>query len=188
MSDKKTDGRIKYTKMVIRNSFISLLKEKPLAKISVTEICRGADINRATFYAHYTDPFALLCSIEADMIADITEKLGNTLTVEDPSLKDGLTRVFEYIGDNAEICSVLLSDGSDVSYQSQVAELIKKQFMGDWTAEKCKTKEDAEYLFVFIVIGSMGIIRKWLDEGMEKPPDQMAELIIMLSSSGYSAF
>lgn len=188
MADKKLDGRIKYTKMVIRNSFISLLKEKPLAKISVTEICRRADINRATFYAHYSDTFALLCSIEADMIADITEKLGDTLTGEDSNLKDGLTRVFEYIGDNAEICSVLLTDSSDVSYQSQVADLIEKQFLSEWAAKKCTATQDAEYLFVFIVIGSMGIIRKWLEDGMKKPPKRMAELIIMLSSSGYSAF
>ena len=35
MEEKKLDRRVRYTKMVIRESFIALLKEKPIAKITV---------------------------------------------------------------------------------------------------------------------------------------------------------
>ena len=50
-SPKKTDRRVKYTKQAIRDSFLKLLSEKPIEKISVTEICREAEINRGTFYS-----------------------------------------------------------------------------------------------------------------------------------------
>ena len=56
MPDKTQDARVRYTKMMIRNSLLELLSTKPIAKITVTEICERAGINRATFYAHYTDP------------------------------------------------------------------------------------------------------------------------------------
>ena len=56
---KKEDRRVRYTKQAIRDGFLRLLAEKPIEKISVTEICREADINRGTFYAHYSDPYVL---------------------------------------------------------------------------------------------------------------------------------
>lgn len=46
--------------MMIRESFIQLLKEQPVSKITVTKICEMAEINRATFYKYYNDAFDLL--------------------------------------------------------------------------------------------------------------------------------
>ena len=53
-----TDRRTKYTKSVIRQALFDLLKEKPLNKITVTDICKMADINRSTFYSYYEDVYA----------------------------------------------------------------------------------------------------------------------------------
>lgn len=38
MPEKKQDARVRYTKMMIRNSLLELLSTKPIAKITVTEI------------------------------------------------------------------------------------------------------------------------------------------------------
>ena len=43
----KTDARVRYTVHMIQNIFLELLKEKPIAKITVKEICERAEINRA---------------------------------------------------------------------------------------------------------------------------------------------
>ena len=47
------------TKDAIKTTFMELLNRKPLNKITVTEICALADVNRSTFYAYYTDIFDL---------------------------------------------------------------------------------------------------------------------------------
>ena len=44
----KTDARVRYTVHMIQNIFLELLKEKPIAKITVKEICERAEINRST--------------------------------------------------------------------------------------------------------------------------------------------
>ena len=54
------DRRTKYTKNIIKETFIDLLSEKDISKVSVSEICKIADINRATFYRYYLDVFDLL--------------------------------------------------------------------------------------------------------------------------------
>ena len=51
------DRRVKYTKMIIRETFINLLEKKNINKITVSEICKEADINRATFYRYYLDVY-----------------------------------------------------------------------------------------------------------------------------------
>lgn len=53
----KTDARVRYTRMRIKDAFLTCLAEKPVGKITVKELCDMAEINRATFYKHYADPF-----------------------------------------------------------------------------------------------------------------------------------
>ena len=46
----KLDARKRYTQMILKQSFLKLLKEKPVNKITVKELCELSQINRATFY------------------------------------------------------------------------------------------------------------------------------------------
>ena len=70
---EKMDARKRYTQMVLKQSFLKLLKEKAVNRITVKEVCALAQLNRATFYAHYSDCFALMESIENELI-DAFEK------------------------------------------------------------------------------------------------------------------
>ena len=54
------DRRVKYTKNIIKESFVELLRKKDINKITVSELCEKADINRATFYRYYIDVYDLL--------------------------------------------------------------------------------------------------------------------------------
>lgn len=64
----KTDRRTKHTKMVIRDAFLTLVKTKPIQKITIADICELADISRPTFYLHYRDIYALLDEIGENML------------------------------------------------------------------------------------------------------------------------
>ena len=46
---KKIDARVRYTRRVLKDSFLLLLKEKPVNKITVKRVCELAEVNRATF-------------------------------------------------------------------------------------------------------------------------------------------
>lgn len=56
---KREDRRKSYTKKVIRESLYELMKDKQIDKITVTQICEKADVNRSTFYSYYTDIYDL---------------------------------------------------------------------------------------------------------------------------------
>ena len=104
------DRRVKYTKMVLRESLIKLLQKKPISRITVKELCELADINRATFYTHYTDQFDLLRKVSDELIADIASYVDSGLKEGETGLMPMLTMIFEYIDKNSELCRVLRSE------------------------------------------------------------------------------
>ncbi len=69
------DPRIRRTRDLLQQAFGNLLKKKDFDKISVQDITDLATVNRATFYAHYPDKFALLeCKVAGDFHALLAER------------------------------------------------------------------------------------------------------------------
>ena len=62
--EKKDNRKVRYTKMVTRDSLMELMKTRSILNIAVKDICDLADISRSTFYDHYKDQFDLLRQIE----------------------------------------------------------------------------------------------------------------------------
>lgn len=57
------DRRTRYTLTVIREAFYELLREKGFDKLTVSDLCKRAQINRGTFYLHYEDKYELLTDL-----------------------------------------------------------------------------------------------------------------------------
>ncbi len=69
------DIRIRKTQRSIINAFLELRAYQPLEKITVKELCEKAEINKSTFYKHYTDVFDLSSKLESKTIESILENL-----------------------------------------------------------------------------------------------------------------
>lgn len=189
MEGKKTDRRVKYTKMVIKDSFVKFLKQKPISKISVKEICEDADINRATFYSHYTDQYDLLQQIESDITHDIIQYLEGYDFVDYTGIPvEMIERILKYVEDNSELFDLLLNLNGDIKFQQEVIHIIGRQFFITKFVNDSIKEEDAEYIYHFLACGAVGLIQIWLRDGMKKPVKDMAELILKASLSGSSSF
>jgi len=57
---ERLDPRIRRTRGLLQDALKRLLEEKEFDKITIQDITEAATLNRATFYAHYPDKFALL--------------------------------------------------------------------------------------------------------------------------------
>jgi AcrR family transcriptional regulator len=70
----RIDPRVTRTRKLIRDALASLLAEKNFESISVLDIAQRATVNRATFYSHFTDKFALLdAMIREDFVGHLSE-------------------------------------------------------------------------------------------------------------------
>jgi len=188
--EKKMDRRARYTNMVIRESFVELLSKKPISKITVKEICENADVNRATFYAHFQDPYDLMRRIEDEFTDNIQryiegESFGSS---QGSALLASITSVLEYVKSNAKLCKVLFSPHGDVSFISKFMQILGKQFVADWTKEQKLDVKRAEYIVSFAMGGAVELISKWLMSGMKEKPAEMAELMLTLEMRGAAAY
>lgn len=56
----EADPRVKRTRKLLQDAYMALLGEKSFHAISVQDIAERATLNRATFYAHFEDKYALM--------------------------------------------------------------------------------------------------------------------------------
>lgn len=175
MNDTKKDRRVRYTKKVIKESFISLLKVNPISKITVSEICKLADINRGTFYLHYYDAYSLLESLEKELYVQIENSL-NTFNID--NIDNILETLMHVIFNNKDICEVLFSEYGDEQFFKKVLNLAKNRSREAWKTQNSKITENTiDYFFSFMSSGSIGIIQEWIKKDFTDSPKDIAKLI-----------
>ncbi len=186
MSEKK-DRRVRYTKMVLKQSLLTLLRDRPIEKITVKEICELADINRGTFYTHYTDPYDLLAHIENELYSEILAAIESSLKAE--AISGLLEEIFEYIVKNAELCKILFGDYGDKEFIRRVMFIARDQSVAQWKKlMPSVTDEQLDLLYMFYANGCVAMIQYWLQNGMKESPRELARFIEKLSTHGLGAF
>ncbi len=93
------DPRAQKTRQKLKQALIEIMAEKEFSKVSVNDLTKAAQINRATFYSHYYDQQELLNSIVRDTFAQMMSAYkGPSLTLSDETLHAFIMSVWEYIG------------------------------------------------------------------------------------------
>ena len=183
--ETKVDRRVLYTKMFLKESLLDLMKEKPIDKITPTELCRRAEINRNTFYKHYYTTRDLLQEIEDEFSAQIVESLGAKLHQNDTLQL--LQQICQIVLDKKEFCKILLSANGDPAFMQDVIMLGKGFILQSWEEMGVLLSEEKmEIAFAFIISGSVAIMRTRAAGDMSIPPQEIAELINRLTLSGIS--
>ncbi len=181
MENGKTDLRVRYTKEILRGSLLELMKTNPINRITITDICRKADINRGTFYKHYADPFDLLRQIQnelEDVIRRAVEKGAPDKTAGADSVLSVITEIFGVIAENGDLCRVLLGENGDKDFLRKIMYLAHDRTITDWkTRYRISDTQDIHFVYTFVVNGSVGVIQDWIDGGLVRPPGEMAALV-----------
>ncbi|MFD2132881.1 TetR/AcrR family transcriptional regulator [Pseudogracilibacillus auburnensis] len=163
---------------------MKLLKEKQISTITVKEICELADINRSTFYAHYSDLFDLLEQIEEELIEDMSMYLSAFKFDQEENALEMTEKLIEYFASKKEECQTLLNENSDSSFEKKVSIVTRRFIMQNWLEVKHLDEDISEYLSAFIISGSIQVMKVWLNSGMDKSPKEMAGMITNIVNKG----
>ncbi|WP_418199091.1 TetR/AcrR family transcriptional regulator [Alkalihalobacterium sp. APHAB7] len=188
MLTSKMDRRKKYTRMVLKESLMQMLKEKAISSITIKELCEVADINRSTFYSHYSDQYDLLHQIEEEIIQDMTETLTSYNYNEDEEALKMTEKLLEYVATNSDSFLTLFSEHGNSTFQKRVMMLAHEVTVKNMMSTHEVGTKLSDYLTLFAISGSINVIQEWLKNGMDKTPKEMAELIIKLTKKGLSSF
>jgi AcrR family transcriptional regulator len=169
----KNNRRTQYTQTSLKQALIQLLQQQPLAKVTVTELCQQADLNRSTFYTHYHDPMALFQAIESDLITAIRPLLAGT----EPDLPAILTVLQQQQAATLVICRNL----NESTRLQQFLTSIRHETALDYR-HWFQTDDPVmlDYYFDFFLGGSLRVITTWLQNGAQQSPIQVATVIMTI--------
>ncbi|MBQ6022414.1 MAG: TetR/AcrR family transcriptional regulator [Clostridia bacterium] len=174
----KTDRRVMYTKMFLKESLLELMREKPVDKITPTELCRKAQINRNTFYTHFYTARDVLEEIESEFSTQIIDSLSSRFSAENIDIPQMLNEICRIIYEKQDFCKILLSENGDAAFFEKVITLGKSVIVNGWHKQGITLSDDQmEMFFAYIVNGSIALIRKWASAEMKNTPEEIAKLI-----------
>ena len=176
----KENQRIVISKRMLRESLLRLLKSKELSEINITELCREAEINRATFYKYYNPPQDVLSDITMELIKEMKKMYHPLRTLDE--VRNCVGKICEYVYEHADLIRLLIHANVDIEIAAAISELHQnfredKESLG---ALKGADDETLQMTAAFIGGGSYFLIRKWLLEDIRKTPEEVTELIFVI--------
>ncbi len=152
------DKRTKKTKQRIQDAFFDLMKDKPLEEIRVIDICKAADINRSTFYAHYEDMPCLVRSLK-DEIAD--KLLGAfKLYLFDMDTGPMVTALLNSIRENKHLFS-LMYHHKQLDVWEKCKQMMTQETIPIWQKESNLSVEELKLLLEYMNEGIFRLLDLW---------------------------
>ena len=153
---KKSDARVRYTQRVLKESFLSLLRNKPVNKITVKEVCELAELNRATFYSHYSDCFDLMEKIEREILDAFEQSLR---LIEGFDVTELISAIYAIIERHKDACRVLIFIGASPSLLGRMIELAKKTSIETWKRQLFNASDaELDMLYMHLSNGLMNVV------------------------------
>ena len=183
---KKIDNRVRYTKMILKQSLLICLQDKNIDKITIKELCKIANVNRGTFYLHYTTPNDLLLEIEEDFIDENMEYFT-------PYFRNGhetsyLAGLFTSILKNKELCRIIMGKNGNPKFLEKIQSLIRDNVVDGWQKEfPTYNRDDLDYVFDYVFSGSMRLILNWLEDENSISTDKLANRLDRLGHYSHKA-
>ena len=163
----KNNKRKRESMQKIEQVLIEFLQTKELNQISVSDICKKAELNRSTFYANYVDIFELADTIREKLEAEVSELYKDEITEGFNS--NNYLLLFQHIKENQIFYRTYFKLGYDEKYRIwQYDYNLAKKHFGD---------SFIEYHMEFFKSGLTRIIKIWLQNGCKETPEEMFEII-----------
>lgn len=182
------------TKTDIRKTFIELLNTKGFDNLTVSDIARGSDINRGTFYLHYVDKYDLMEKLEMEIIYDLKQimLLDNDITSIDQNKPidlipyNRIVNALHYIKDDFSFIAALSGKGGDHNFPGLIKDVLKETIQAKINTfdhfQFSRKDIPEEYAIEILLSGIVAIILVWIDKGGIESPEEIGRMIELTKS------
>lgn len=185
------DRRITRSKKALRRALIKLIESDGLDSITVNDLCAEASLNRGTFYNHFHDKDHLLLTLENEVMEDIAQiqKQMELIGVKDvlaycvkgkpiPFLVD----LFDYLRGQGDFLHAVLGPGGDAAFSRRLRDSVCTHLIESVLHERYRSSDDpfVAYYVSFYASAYLGVITRWIEEGMKESSETMALISLRL--------
>lgn len=160
-----------YTRILIRDTFIKMLNETPLNKITVTNIVTKCNINRNTFYYYYPDIYAIVTELFENEIQKVIYEYNDTLSWEEAFL---LATTFA-LENRKAIYHIYNSIQREVleNYIFKVAGNVMVRYVEKINRNINAVNDDKELIAFLYQSALTQMLLYWISSGMKEDPEML---------------
>lgn len=176
MTDLRKDRRVQYTKKVLRETLFTLLREKELSEITITELCSTADVNRNTFYRHYNVPLDILLEMEEDVFERLSAVLRKSTNMDEVILLS-----CQLLENDKQMSKIVFTKADGSGILSRILTNVRNNFPVENQIELTPEIQPlAEMAYQFGEKGSIAVIKNWIENDFSVPAENIAQMISCL--------
>ena len=165
-------------KAQLENSLLNLMLRQPYKEISVTDICREADIPRRTFYHYFESKDDVLDSMIENLMQQCFLDSVYGLRVSPAHMKESFVRTFRFWdGDNRIKLDALIQNGLESRLMTWSLNFIQAEKIGILS----NSSLDPKLVEIGLMVGVtdfFSLLYYWSRDGYRETPEQMAEYAI----------
>ena len=172
------------TKQNMIDVFWKLAEEKGLDKVTASALAKEAGINRATFYAYFTDMDDLIFQAEEQILLDMRTKMADALLQQGLSadLSDAATKVVETLAQYDEKLFLLLGENGDSHFVSLFRQEASKLFSMVFSDKGIEMYKD--YIVAYVTSAFLGVLNFWHESGRKISINEMAAICRKITVGG----
>lgn len=185
--EPKIDRRIKKTRLALKNAYLDLVEQYSDKEITVLMITQHADVNRSTFYTHYSNKNEFLDEILYDVLdglkTAILKPFANKQKIHVNKLAPTTITIFEYIEKNKRIFRALYVENE--SFKNELENLFYRIFTEDIHIETKSFIGEANYdIFLhYQTNATLGLIFFWIENNFKHPATYMMDQLTTFSNT-----
>lgn len=174
---KETDLRYQRTRKNIIAAMSSLLKTSHFNDISVTSICKEAQISRSGFYLHYLDKYDLVEVYLKDYMLTANQMIQNSDVIDK---KDFMLTMLTHLQNEGELLSLLLSSNGSIDVQQGIKEMVKENARKNilpFLNIDIQSIVEEQYILAYLSNALFGVLQEWVNNGQKESPETIVEII-----------
>lgn len=167
---------------MLRQAMLELMAVKPYADITVTELCRHAQLGRKTFYRNYIDKDEVLNDYLEELADGFVQVLQGTAPFDDMTFA---LAMFRYWQPYATLFCLVGRSGQSRFLMRQFDRVSSA--IGGWFACPAELAEDKlfqRYCEPYVEGGCHQMLRTWMLGGAKEPPEEMARVFCLIRRLG----
>ena len=175
--------RAKITKKIIKETLLELLETFPLEKITVTQICELAEVNRSTYYVYYEDVSQLMAEIENDVLDMLPISTTGSMDYSDEEFMNEMERFLDYVQEHKRLFRILILQRDNNSFNLNLMDSVMEKY-----AMTLKTGKEMppRVSYIFCTSGVIGLMREWISNDFPISSREFAKIALQLCAKATS--
>lgn len=165
------------SKQLIHNAIAELLHEKPLDKITVSDVVRRANINRSTFYAHYENIPAVLNSLLQQTFIPIINVLSENTLSSEATPRIILKKVQMLLESDMQFYKKLMTSNISSYLQEHIVELAL-DYLNTHASSEYRIDDTTILNISFCTGGLVNLYKDWFNDKLEISLEELTNFAI----------